>query len=77
MTLAIATAAMNAGVDGSTAAAGSDAATMDGYQAALVVSVIVAIGGLAIAGAGLLAPARERAVRFKDAWQASYAGDAR
>ncbi|MCW3038795.1 MAG: transporter [Solirubrobacterales bacterium] len=71
VTLAIATAVMDAGVTGSQAPAGSDAATMDGYQAALLVSVAVAVGGLAIASAGLLAPARERVTRFRQAWQAS------
>lgn len=58
--LAIATAAMDAGTCGSTALACSAAATMDGFRAALIVSVAVAITGLAIAGGGLVGPARER-----------------
>lgn len=77
VTLAIATAAMDAGTEGSQAVAGSAAAQLDGYHAALLVSVAVAIAGLGIAGAGLLSPARERVTRFREAWASSYAGDHR
>ena len=69
--LAIATAAMASGSEGSSAAAGSAAATMDGFHAALLVSVIVAAAGLAIAATGAVSPARARAGRFRQAWQQS------
>ncbi|MBO9531490.1 MAG: MFS transporter [Solirubrobacteraceae bacterium] len=65
MSLAIATAAMEAGgaVEGATTAA-----TMDGFHAALTVSVIVAITGLVIAATGVISPARARAAaRLSDA----------
>jgi MFS family permease len=61
--LAIATAAMDAGNGGSTA----PAAQMDGFHAALTVSVAVAILGLAIAAGGLIAPARAQASRLRHA----------
>ena len=54
--LAIVTAVINAGVKSSDAPAGSDAALLDGYQAGLIVAVIVAIFGLV---ATLSGPARQ------------------
>jgi sugar phosphate permease len=54
--LAIVTAVINAGVKSSDAPAGSDAAILDGYQAGLIVAVIVAIFGLV---ATLSGPARQ------------------
>ncbi|MDO9355508.1 MAG: MFS transporter [Solirubrobacteraceae bacterium] len=58
--LAIATAAMAGATAGSSAPVGSVEATMDGFHAALVVSVVVSIAGLVIASSGLIAPALER-----------------
>lgn len=72
--LAIATAAMDAATEASSSPAGSAAAQLDGFHAALLVSVAVAIAGLAVAASGLVAPARERVTRFRHAWQQSYAG---
>jgi MFS family permease len=69
--LAIATAAMDSGTANSLAETGSAAATMDGFHAALLVSVIVAASGLVIAATGLVSPARQRAVRFRRAWNES------
>jgi MFS family permease len=69
--LAVGAAAMASGTSGSLAPEGSTAATMDGYHAALLVSVIVSVIGLTISATGLAAPARERAVRFRAAWRES------
>jgi MFS family permease len=71
ITLAVATAAMDAGTSGSASAAGSAAATLDGFHAALLVSVAVAGAGLAVAGTGLVRPARDRMGRLRRAWQLS------
>ncbi|WP_354700376.1 putative MFS-type transporter EfpA [Paraconexibacter sp. AEG42_29] len=77
--LAIATAAMDAATDASQSPAGSAAAQLDGYHAALLVSVAVAVIGLGVAASGLVGPARAWAGRFRSAWQTSYnaAGDHR
>lgn len=72
--LAIATAAMDAGTAASTAATGSAAAQLDGFHAALLVSVAVSVLGLGIALTGLVAPLRAWMTRFREAWQAAYAG---
>jgi MFS family permease len=72
--LAIATAAMDAATEASSSPVGSAAAQIDGYHAALLVSVAVSVIGLGIAAAGLVAPARAWAGRFRSAWQSSYAG---
>jgi MFS family permease len=69
--LAIATAAIDRGTANSLAPAGSAEATMDGFHAALLVSVIVAASGLVIAATGLVSPARDRAGRFRRAWNES------
>jgi MFS family permease len=74
VTLAVATAAMDAGTRASTAAGGSSAAQLDGFHAALIVSVVVALAGLVIAAAGVLPELRAWAARFRSAWQAAYAG---
>lgn len=71
--LAIATAAMDAATDASASPAGSAAAQLDGFHAALLVSVAVSVLGLAIAATGLAAPARAWATRFRSAWQHAYA----
>jgi MFS family permease len=73
VTLAVATAAMDAGSRAWTAAAGSAGAQLDGFHAALVVSVVVALGGLAIAVGGILPELRAWAARFRTAWQSAYA----
>jgi MFS family permease len=69
--LAIGTAAMAGATEGSSAPAGSVAATMDGFHAALLVSVAVSVVGLVIAATGLISPARQRASRFRRAWNES------
>lgn len=66
--LAIATGAMDTATAGSAAAPGSAAAAMDGFHAALLVSVVVSVAGLLIATTGLVSPARQRAARFRRAW---------
>jgi len=76
LALAVATAVMDAGIKGSSAVAGSDAAQLDGFNAALVVSVVVAVAGLAVSAAGLVPELRAWATRFRQAWQASYANAA-
>jgi hypothetical protein len=65
---------MDAGTRASAAAGGSSAAQLDGFHAALIVSVVVALAGLAIAAAGVLPELRAWAARFRAAWQAAYAG---
>lgn len=74
LALAVATAVMSAGIRSSDAVAGSAAAQLDGFNAALVVSVVVAVAGLVIATAGLVPELRSWTTRFRQAWQSSYAG---
>ncbi len=71
VSLAIATAALEAGTEGSAAAAGLAAATLDGMNAALLVSVVVSAIGLVVMASGIAQPARARAARFRHAWQQS------
>lgn len=75
--LAVATAAMNTGSSASAAAPGSAAAQLDGFHPALIVSVVVAVGGLLIAVGGLVGEARGRLVRVREARRAAYAGAGR
>ena len=74
LALAVATAAMNSGTKASSAAVGSAAARMDGFHAALIVSVVVALAGVAIAFAGLAPQIRVWLTRLRSAWQSAYAG---
>lgn len=76
LTLAVATAAMNAGTNASNGVQGSATAQLDGFHPALTVSVIVAIAGLIIAFAGLIPEARAWLARFREAWRSSYASAA-
>ncbi len=71
--LAIATAAMDAGNQASAYAAGSAGAQLDGFHPALIVSIVVAVAGLAIAVSGLVPEFRTSLARFRQAWRSAYA----
>jgi MFS family permease len=65
--LAVATAALDAATAGSAAPVGSATAQLDGFHAALIVSVVVAIGGLLIAAGGVVSEGRGWVARLRTA----------